>query len=66
MYSIEDHIGTFIVNLKKAGYELFDYLPNQDWKPGDQILYAGPYWDDQEPTAAISSLTLSRLNRVCT
>ena len=56
MYSIEDHIGTFIVNLKKAGYELFDYLPNQDWKPGDQILYAGPYWDDQEPTAAISSL----------
>ena len=43
MYSIEDHIGTFIVNLKKAGYELFDYLPNQDWKPGDQIFTANDW-----------------------
>ena len=56
MSSIDDQIGNFIVNLKNAGYELQGYLPNQDWKPGDQILYAGPYWDDQEPTAAISSL----------
>jgi len=56
MYSVEDQVGNFILHLEKEGYKLFPFLPNRDWKPGDQILYSGPYWDDQEPTAAITAL----------
>ena len=56
MYSVSDQVGNFILHLEKEGYKLFPFLPNRDWKPGDQILYSGPYWDDQEPTAAITAL----------
>ena len=56
MYSVSDQVGNFILHLEKEGYNLFPFLPNRDWKPGDQILYSGPYWDDQEPTAAITAL----------
>ena len=56
MYSVSDQVGNFILHLEKEGYDLFPFLPNRDWKPGDQILYSGPYWDDQEPTAAITAL----------
>ena len=56
MYSLNEQVEHFIFNLEKNGYDLFPYLPNQNWKPGDQILYSGPYWDNQEVTAAISTL----------
>ena len=56
MYSLSEQIEHFIFNLEKNGYNLFPYIPNQDWKPGDQILYSGPYWDSQEVTAAICTL----------
>ena len=56
MYSLSEQIEHFIFNLEKNGYNLFPYIPNQDWKPGDQILYSGPYWDSQEVTAAIATL----------
>ena len=56
MYSLSEQIEHFIFNLEKNGYNLFPYIPNQDWKPGDQILYSGPYWDTQEVTAAITTL----------
>ena len=56
MYSVEEQVGNFILGLEAEGYKLFPYIPNTKWKPGDQILYSGPYWDDQEPTAAISAI----------
>ena len=56
MYTINEQIEHFIFNLEKNGYDLFPYLPNQNWKPGDQILYSGPYWDSKEVTAAIQTL----------
>jgi len=56
MYSIKDQIGSFIMALESEGYDLFPFLPNKNWKPGDQILYSGPYWDDQEPIAAMAAL----------
>jgi len=56
MYSLSEQIEHFIFNLEKNGYDLFPYIPNQDWKPGQQILYSGPYWDTKEVTAAITTL----------
>ena len=56
MYSLNEQVGNFILTLEKGGYDLFPYLPNSNWKEGDPIYYSGPYWDDQEPTAAITAL----------
>ncbi len=56
MYSLSEQIEHFIFNLEKNGYDLFPYIPNQDWEPGQQILYSGPYWDSKEVTAAITTL----------
>ena len=56
MYSLNEQVGNFILTLEKSGYDLFPYLPNNKWKEGDPIYYSGPYWDDQEPTAAITAL----------
>ena len=56
MYSLSEQIEHFIFNLEKNGYDLFPYIPNQDWQPGQQILYSGPYWDSKEVTAAICTL----------
>ena len=56
MYSLSEQIEHFIFNLEKNGYDLFPYIPNQDWEPGQQILYSGPYWDTKEVTAAITTL----------
>ena len=56
MYSLSEQIEHFIFNLEKNGYDLFPYIPNQDWQPGQQILYSGPYWDSKEVTAAITTL----------
>ena len=56
MYNLSEQVDNFVFHLEKEGYKLFPYLPNQNWKKGDPIYYSGPYWDNQEPTAAITSL----------
>ena len=56
MYSLSEQVDNFVFHLEKEGYKLFPYLPNQNWKEGDPIYYSGPYWDNQEPTAAITTL----------
>ena len=54
--SIKDKVSDFISQLGDDGENLFPYLANKDWKPGNNIYYSGPYWDEQEPIAAITTL----------
>lgn len=54
--SVSDKVSGFIGQLEQDGEQLFPYLANKNWKPGDQISYSGPYWDNQEVTAAITTL----------
>ena len=54
--SITNKVSNFISQLQDDGENLFPYLANKDWKPGNNIYYSGPYWDEQEPTAAITTL----------
>ena len=54
--SIKEKVSNFISELQGDGENLFPYLPNKDWKPGKNIYYSGPYWDEQEPIAAITTL----------
>ena len=57
MYNLKEQVGNFVFQLQHSGnYDIMPYLPNQNWKPGDPIYYSGPYWDDQEVTAAITTL----------
>jgi len=54
--SVKDKVSNFISELQDDGEKLFPYLANKSWKPGGNIYYSGPYWDDQEPIAAITTL----------
>ena len=54
--SIKNKVSDFISELQGDGENLFPYLANKDWKPGKNIFYSGPYWDEQEPIAAITTL----------
>ena len=54
--SIKEKVSDFISQLQGDGENLFPYLANKDWKPGKNIFYSGPYWDEQEPIAAITTL----------
>ena len=54
--SIKEKVSDFISELQGDGENLFPYLANKDWKPGNNIYYSGPYWDEQEPIAAITTL----------
>ena len=54
--SIKNKVSDFISKLQGDGENLFPYLANKDWKPGNNIYYSGPYWDEQEPVAAITTL----------
>ena len=54
--SIKNKVSDFISELQGDGENLFPYLANKDWKPGNNIYYSGPYWDEQEPIAAITTL----------
>ena len=54
--SVKDKVSDFISELQGDGENLFPYLANKDWKPGGNIYYSGPYWDEQEPIAAITTL----------
>ena len=57
MYNLKEQVSNFVFQLQNSGnYNIMPYLPNQNWKPGDPIYYSGPYWDDQEVTAAITTL----------
>jgi len=54
--SVNDKVTNFISQLQHEGENLFQYLANKDWKKGDQIFYSGPYWDEKEVAAAITTL----------
>ncbi len=54
--SINQKVSEFISNLQNDNENLFPYLANHNWKKGNSIYYSGPYWDDQEVTAAITTL----------
>ena len=57
MYNLKEQVSNFVFQLQNSGnYDIMSYLPNQNWNPGDPIYYSGPYWDDQEVTAAITTL----------
>ena len=43
--SIKEKVSDFISELEDDGENLFPYLANKDWKPGNNIYYSGPYWD---------------------
>ena len=58
--SINEKVASFVSDLQSDGENLFPYLANKDWKPGKQIFYSGPYWDEQEPIAAITTLLKGR------
>ena len=32
------------------------YFANSEWKPGNPVYYSGPYWDNQELSAAVNGL----------
>ena len=50
--SVNDKVTKFISQLQRDK----EYLANKDWKRGDQIFYSGPYWDEREVAAAITTL----------
>ena len=54
--SVNDKVTKFISQLQRDKENLFPYLANKDWKKGDQIFYSGPYWDEREVAAAITTL----------
>ena len=54
--SVNDKVTNFISQLQREGETLFPYLANKNWKRGDQIFYSGPYWDEREVAAAITTL----------
>jgi len=54
--SVNGKVTNFISQLQREGENLFPYLANKNWKKGDQIFYSGPYWDEREVAAAITTL----------
>lgn len=54
--SVNDKVQGFIKQLQDDGENLFPYLANRNWKPGDAIYYSGPYWDEQEVSASITTM----------
>ena len=54
--SVSDKVSGFIENLQAEGEDLFPYLANKDWEPGKPIYYSGPYWGNEEVTAAVTTL----------
>jgi len=54
--SLNNKVSDFISGLRNDGEDLFPYLANKDWEPGKPVYYSGPYWDDKEVAAAITTL----------
>lgn len=53
---LENKIVDFLYELDQEGERLFPYLANKSWSKGKPIYYSGPYWENEEIVAAISSL----------
>lgn len=41
-------IENFIQSAKEIDDNIFPFIANKDWKPGNPVYYSGPYWDDLE------------------
>ena len=41
-------IENFIQSAKEIDNNIFPFIANKDWKPGNPVYYSGPYWDDLE------------------
>jgi len=55
--SVEQEVSSFISKLQENGEKLFPYLHNKNYEKGkSNIYYSGPYWDEGEVTAAITTL----------
>jgi CDP-4-dehydro-6-deoxyglucose reductase, E1 len=55
--SIKQEVSSFISQLQDKGEKLFPYIHNNNYVKGESnIYYSGPYWDEQEVTAAITNL----------
>jgi CDP-6-deoxy-D-xylo-4-hexulose-3-dehydrase len=55
--SVEQEVSTFISQLQENGEKLFPYIHNNNYVKGESnIYYSGPYWDEKEVTAAITTL----------
>lgn len=54
--SVKESVEKFVSGLQNDDESLFPYIANGNWKPGNPIYYSGPYWDEKEPIAAITSL----------
>jgi CDP-6-deoxy-D-xylo-4-hexulose-3-dehydrase len=54
---INQEVLKFISELKERGEELFPYIHNNNYIKGkSSIYYSGPYWDEREVSAAITTL----------
>lgn len=55
--SVKQEVSSFISQLQGKGEKLFPYIHNNNYVKGESnIYYSGPYWDEQEVTAAITTL----------
>jgi CDP-6-deoxy-D-xylo-4-hexulose-3-dehydrase len=55
--SVEQKVSSFISQLQDNGEKLFPYIHNNNYVKGESnIYYSGPYWDEKEVTAAITTL----------
>jgi CDP-6-deoxy-D-xylo-4-hexulose-3-dehydrase len=54
--SVKQKVHEFIDSLQKDEENLFSYLANNNWSPGNPVYYSGPYWDEKEVTAAVTAL----------
>jgi len=55
--SVKQEVSTFISKLQGQGETLFPYLCNNNYEKGkNNIFYSGPYWDEKEVEAAITTL----------
>lgn len=55
--SVEQKVSSFISNLQNEGESLFPYLCNSNYVKGESsVFYSGPYWDEREVSAAITTL----------
>jgi len=55
--SINQEVLSFISNLQERGEKLFPYICNNNYEKGkSNVYYSGPYWDEREVSAAITTL----------
>lgn len=54
--SVKQKVNEFIDSLQKDEENLFSYLANNNWSPGNPVYYSGPYWDEREVASAVTTL----------